>query len=136
MRAAAEMGPAVVPGASGEGLEPSTARRVGFDFGIEQDGHVVGLVQTYEPDDRTLATGTFEVGIVLFKISDRGHGFGTEALRLFIDWLRREQGATRIQAVTAMDNRAMRRSLAKLGFDAEGEVRVGDLIETIFVLET
>jgi RimJ/RimL family protein N-acetyltransferase len=136
-----QIGPEVMPAApdgqdGSEGdLSEDRSEEGRFDFGIEREGRLVGLVQTYVPDDRKLPSGTFEIGIVLFDGSDRGHGVGTEALRLFVEWLQREQGANKIQAVTALDNHPMRRSLAKLGFSAGDEVMVGEVLETIFALD-
>lgn len=104
------------------------------EFAIEADGRLIGWIQTYRPPDRTLPEGVHEMGIVLFRGDDRGHGLGTEAVSLFIGWLRRS-GAVRVQAVTADDNRAMRRVLLKLGFAPVETLMVDGIEENLFALD-
>jgi RimJ/RimL family protein N-acetyltransferase len=137
-QAIARMGSEVMPEPSereGQGESEERTKEGCVEFGIEAEGRLVGLVQNYIPNDRMLPVGTYEIGIALFDASARGRGVGTEALRLFIQWLQRERGATRIQAVTALNNQAMRRSLSKLGFKSGDEVMVSGIVETIFALE-
>jgi RimJ/RimL family protein N-acetyltransferase len=106
-----------------------------IEVGIEADGRLIGSVQTYLPEERVLPANTYEIGIGLNEPDDRGKGLGTEALALFIEWLR-GIGAVRIQAGTAPENTAMRRSLAKLGFRPEVDVvEDGGFHWTIFVLD-
>jgi RimJ/RimL family protein N-acetyltransferase len=46
-----------------------------------------------------------------------------EAVGLLTGWLFAQAGAARVQAGTAVDNRAMRRVLERLGFACEGVMR-------------
>lgn len=106
-----------------------------IELGIEAEGRLIGSVQTYVPAERVLPADTYEIGIGLNEPGDRGKGLGTEALALFIGWLR-GIGAVRVQAGTAPGNIGMRRSLAKLGFRPEVDVvEDGGFHWTIFVLD-
>ncbi len=70
------------------------------------------------PKSRCLA-----FGIALLP-QHRGHGYGTEAQRLLIDFLfDLDEDLNRIQSDTAVDNIPERRSLAKIGMIEEGRVR-------------
>lgn len=91
-----------------------------LDLAIEADGLLVGEIGTYRPPSRTLPPRWFEIGVGLFDEASRGKGHGTEAIVLLLDWLFAEAGATRVQAVTAPENAAMRRVFEKLGFVTEG----------------
>ena len=64
-----------------------------------------------------------ELGIELYGSTDRGKGYGTEAIALMTNWLFRNGIAERVQASTSKDNLAMRRVLEKLGFTFEGIMR-------------
>jgi RimJ/RimL family protein N-acetyltransferase len=89
------------------------------DLAIEVDGRKIGEIQTYVPPSRTLPAGEFEVGIGIVDAPDRGKGYGTEAVRLFVGWLFAELGATRVAMPTVPTNTAMRTVLERLGFVAE-----------------
>jgi len=90
------------------------------DLAIEVDGRKIGEIQTYVPPGRALPAGAFEVGIGIADPPDRGKGYGTEAVRLFVGWLFAELGATRVAMPTVPTNTAMRTVLERLGFVAEG----------------
>lgn len=90
------------------------------DLAIEVDGRKIGEIQTYVPPGRALSTGEFEVGIGIVDPSDRGRGYGTEAVQLFVGWLFTELSATRVAMPTVPTNTAMRTVLERLGFVAEG----------------
>src|SRR5207244_4571261 len=72
---------------------------------------------------RAMPPGVFELGIALFAEADRGRGYGTEAIRLLTQHVFDELKAERVQASTAVDNQAMRRSFERLGFKEEGVMR-------------
>lgn len=91
-------------------------------FAVEGDGRLVGELQARFSRD-TLPPGVYELGIVLYEEGDRGRGLGTEAVRLATEHLFAEAEAIRVQASTAPDNAAMRRSLQKNGFTFEGILR-------------
>lgn len=89
---------------------------------VESSGSFAGDV-SYK--DRTLGTSTgaiYEIGIALFP-EHRGHGVGTTAQRLLVDYLFATTPAHRLQAYTEVDNIAEQRALAKVGFEREGVLR-------------
>jgi RimJ/RimL family protein N-acetyltransferase len=119
-----------------EGPHPAEeAGRDRIELGIEADGQLVGVIQTYEPPDRHLPEGTFEIGVGIADPTMRSAGIGTQAVRLFVEHLREHEGARRVQAVTELNNEAMRRVLDKLGFLPVAQVTVGELEETVFALD-
>jgi RimJ/RimL family protein N-acetyltransferase len=93
-----------------------------LDLGIDLDGRLVGSVEARRPRG-ALPPGVYELGIALFATSDRGRGYGTEAIRLMADHLFAAMGAERVQASTDLGNAAMDRVLEKLGFVREGVMR-------------
>jgi RimJ/RimL family protein N-acetyltransferase len=70
-----------------------------------------------------LPDGVFEIGVVLYQPTDRGHGYGPEAVELMTGWLFESAGAERVQAGTDAGNAAMRAVLERLGFRLEGILR-------------
>lgn len=66
--------------------------------------------------------GNCEIGIALFP-DHRGHGVGTEAQRLLVDYLFDTTTAHRIQAGTEVDNVAEQTALEQVGFRREGVTR-------------
>jgi RimJ/RimL family protein N-acetyltransferase len=55
--------------------------------------------------------------------SERGKGYGTEAVQLMIDYLFLSQNIFRIQAITNVRNNASQKVLEKAGFKIEGTIR-------------
>lgn len=70
----------------------------------------------------TRAAFCWEIGILLVPEA-RGHGYGTLAQRLLVDYLFAHTTVHRIWAGTEVDNVAERRSLDKAGFTLEGVSR-------------
>src|SRR5207247_2552954 len=89
---------------------------------IEVEGRLIGEIDARHPP-RAMPPGVFELGIALFDEADRGHGYGTEAIRLLTAHVFDELKAERVQASTAVDNQGMRRAFEKLGFAEEGVMR-------------
>jgi RimJ/RimL family protein N-acetyltransferase len=56
-------------------------------------------------------------------MSERKHGYCTEAVQIFIDYLFLSQAIERIQATTDSRNAASQRVLQKAGFSKEGIMR-------------
>ena len=98
---------------------------------IEVDGRLIGEIQTYVLPNRPLDLGVYEFGIALYEPGDRGKGFGTEAVRLFVGWLFL-RGARRVQGAAAVTNTPMRRVFQKLGFEEVGPVDVDGVPEILF----
>jgi RimJ/RimL family protein N-acetyltransferase len=55
--------------------------------------------------------------------SERGKGYGTEAVQLMVDYLFLSENIFRIQAITNVGNKASQRVLEKAGFKVEGTIR-------------
>jgi RimJ/RimL family protein N-acetyltransferase len=93
-----------------------------LDLGIEAEGRLVGDITARNPRN-AFPPGVFELGISVFEPADRGRGYGRDATELLTSHLFDEHRAGRVQATTAVDNLAMRRVLASLGFVHEGTLR-------------
>ena len=63
-----------------------------------------------------------EIGYRVVR-SERGKGYGTEAVQLMVDYLFLSKDICRIQAFTDVRNRASQRVLEKAGFKREGTLR-------------
>ena len=55
--------------------------------------------------------------------SERGKGYGTEAIQLVVDYLFLSKDLVRIQAITDVRNKTSQRVLEKAGFQREGTIR-------------
>ena len=66
--------------------------------------------------------GHMEIGYGIVP-SDRGKGYGTEAVQIMVDYLFLSKNIMRIQAGTNVRNRASQRVLEKAGFKKEGTIR-------------
>jgi RimJ/RimL family protein N-acetyltransferase len=55
--------------------------------------------------------------------SERGKGYGTEAIQIMVDYLFLSKDIVRIQAVTNAENKPSQRALEKAGFTKEGTLR-------------
>ncbi|MEV6876892.1 GNAT family protein [Amycolatopsis sp. NPDC051128] len=84
-------------------------------------GRVLGLVSWHR--SRTGPTSfCWNLGLVLVPEA-RGHGYGTEAQRLLVEYLFAHTQLNRVEATTEVGNRAEQRSLEKAGFTREGVLR-------------
>jgi RimJ/RimL family protein N-acetyltransferase len=88
-------------------VEDKTGKKVGF------------IVYFYmvHPACRLLEVG------YSFVPSERGKGYGTEALGMMVDFLFLTKDASRIQALTDSRNLASQKILEKVGFKKEGALR-------------
>ena len=89
-------------------------------FIIEKtDGSKIGFIRV-----RYLAVfgKPVEIGFTLIP-SERGQGYGTEAVQIIVDYLFLSKDMVRIQAHTIPRNLASQRTLEKAGFRKEGVVR-------------
>ena len=84
------------------------------------DGTVIGDV-ALQSIDRTNRSCSLGIGIA--KIDNRGKGYGTQALRLIMEYGFGNQGFERITANTLEINVPAQRVLEKLGFMLEGRER-------------
>jgi RimJ/RimL family protein N-acetyltransferase len=92
-----------------------------IDLAIDLDGAAIGRIQTFVPGDRPLPAGTFEVGIGL-RESQRGKGYGREAVALLTSWLFEHAGAQAVQAPTDPANVAMATVFDRIGWALAGTV--------------
>jgi RimJ/RimL family protein N-acetyltransferase len=88
-------------------------------FVIEKkDGTRIGTVAHWlAQPERFLEIGYDVAG------SERGKGYGTEAVQLIVDYLFLSMDVARIQAFTDVRNKASHRVLEKAGFKREGTLR-------------
>jgi RimJ/RimL family protein N-acetyltransferase len=88
----------------------------------DRDSHLLGLVQFWRPSSDPVRN-TFEIGFALFRPQDRGKGYMTEAVSIFVPYLFETTNVHRIQATTLSGNKASQRVLEKCGFRFEGVLR-------------
>ncbi len=85
-------------------------------------GSLAGDV-SYKDRSQGVSKGAiYESGIALFP-EHRGHGVGTTAQRLLVQYLFDTTPAHRLEAYTEVENIAEQRALEKVGFEREGVVR-------------
>jgi RimJ/RimL family protein N-acetyltransferase len=85
-------------------------------------GSLAGDV-SYKDRSQGVSKGAmYEIGIALFP-EHRGHGVGTTAQRLLVEYLFDTTPAHRLEAFTEVDNVAEQRALERVGFEREGVLR-------------
>lgn len=89
------------------------------------DGHAVGSVSWHWEDP---TSGWARIGIVIYDPAYWGSGFGTEALRLWIDWLAAQDAVYRIDLVTWSGNERMIRAAKSLGLIEEARLRAARIV--------
>ena len=67
-----------------------------------------------------------EIGYNLIP-SERGKGYGTEAVQITVDYLFLSRDIVRIQAITNVRNKASQRVLEKIGFKKEGDSKISSV---------
>ena len=95
--------------------------QTGIDFGIfTLEGKIIGHVQLHSIDwqDRSA-----ELGLGFARISDRGKGYGTNALQLIVSYAFDHLGLHRLAANPVAFNSPAIRVLEKCGFQLEGHQR-------------
>jgi [ribosomal protein S5]-alanine N-acetyltransferase len=85
-----------------------------------EDDSVFGWVSWREGADAHL--GSFEIGAFLFP-EHRGHGVGTAAQRMLVEYLFATNPIHRVWAGTGPDNLAEQKALERCGFVREGVLR-------------
>jgi RimJ/RimL family protein N-acetyltransferase len=85
-------------------------------FVRKKDGTRIGYIAHFRVKD---CTG---IGYMLVP-GERGRGYGTEAVRMMVDYLFLHRDIVRIQAETHPANAASQRVLEKAGFRKEGVIR-------------
>jgi len=87
-------------------------------FIIKKDGDKIGYVTHYPVSGGTHT----EVGYMVVP-DERNKGYGTEALKIIVDYVFLLKNRVRIQAKTDAENLASRKILEKAGFKLEGTIR-------------
>lgn len=87
------------------------------------DGTVAGIAswstRNRSQPDRGVC---YEIGLALLP-EHRGHGLGTAAQRLLVDYLFRFTTVHRLEAITDSENIAEQKALERIGFEREGVMR-------------
>jgi RimJ/RimL family protein N-acetyltransferase len=86
---------------------------------VERAGELAGDVAYKDRSPAGTQAAIYEIGIALFP-PHRGHGVGTTAQRLLVQYLFDTTPAHKIEAHTDVDNVAEQRALEKAGFEREG----------------
>jgi RimJ/RimL family protein N-acetyltransferase len=87
-------------------------------FFIEKkDGTKIGMVNHFPAPENQL-----EIGFTLIP-TERGKGYGTEAVQIIVDYLFLSRSVPRIQAYTDTRNTTSQKLLEKIGFKKEGTTR-------------
>ena len=92
---------------------PSERKRF---FVEKKDGTKIGVVGLWS------AGALWEIGFTLI-LSERGKGYGPEAVTIMVDYLFLSRDLVRIQATTDLRNTASQSLLEKIGFKREGTLR-------------
>jgi RimJ/RimL family protein N-acetyltransferase len=85
-------------------------------FVEKKDGTKIGVVGVFK------AGALWEIGFTLIP-SERGKGYGPEAVTIMVDYLFLSRDLVRIQATTDLRNKASQSLLEKIGFKREGTLR-------------
>jgi ribosomal-protein-alanine N-acetyltransferase len=101
-------------------FEPKIPQMEWVDFIVQnRNGASIGWVAHYISSQNF---GWVEIGYYLVP-EERGKGYGTEAIRILVDYLFLTKDVPRVQAVTSVENKASQRVLEKSGFKKEGTIR-------------
>ena len=95
-----------------DSLKPDTK----WFFIQKKDGTKIGTVFHF------LNGNYMEIGYILAP-SQRGKGYGSEAIKVIVDYLFLSKELVRVQAITGVDNLASCNALEKAGFTKEGIIR-------------
>lgn len=88
---------------------------------VRKDGAPVGFVSSHLVG-YSVYSHSFNIGIAI-EPTQRGRGFGSEAQRLFADYLLHTFPVGRVEASTDIENIAEQRALERAGFQREGVAR-------------
>ena len=87
-----------------------------------KDGSKIGFIVHFHVLHLGTGTKQLEIGYSLVP-SERGKGYGTEALKIMVDYLFLSKDAMRIQVQTDLRNVASQKIIEKVGFKKEGILR-------------
>ncbi|MGD8451801.1 MAG: GNAT family protein [Phycisphaerae bacterium] len=92
---------------------------------VAPDGRLVGAIVFFKPSPILVG---YEIGYVVFRPEDRGHGYMSEALRIFSAYLFELRSVPRLQLGMFAGNAASRRVAEKCGYQYEGTQRQGGFL--------
>ena len=95
-----------------DSLTPDTK----WSFIEKKDGTKIGTIFHF------LNGNYMEIGYILVP-NERKKGYGSEAIKIIVDYLFLSKELVRVQAITGVDNFASHRVLEKAGFTKEGIIR-------------
>ncbi|SDX06304.1 hypothetical protein SAMN05444487_109128 [Marininema mesophilum] len=96
-------------------------------LGIEIDGVLKGIVSRYWVDE---GTDWLETGLVIYDSRYWSGGYGTEAFRLWIDYLFQHLATVRLGISTWSGNERMIRLAKRIGMIEEGRIRKARIVES------
>jgi ribosomal-protein-alanine N-acetyltransferase len=88
----------------------------------KKDGSKIGFIVHFHVLHLGTGTKHLEIGYALVP-DERGKGYGTEALKIMVDYLFLSKEATRIQVQTDLRNVTSQKVIEKVGFKKEGTLR-------------
>jgi RimJ/RimL family protein N-acetyltransferase len=88
----------------------------------KKDGSKIGFIVHFHVLHLGTGSKQLEVGYTLVP-SERGKGYGTEALEIMVDYLFLSKEVMRVQAQTDQRNVVSQKILEKVGFKREGTLR-------------
>jgi ribosomal-protein-alanine N-acetyltransferase len=86
----------------------------------DREGRLLGYLNYYKPSH---SYDGLEIGYRIFRPEDRGQGFMTEAIPLFVAYLFSAKPIERIQALASSENAGSCRVLERSNFTLEGTIR-------------
>jgi ribosomal-protein-alanine N-acetyltransferase len=96
----------------------------------KDDGKIIGSVSHFVPSP--LSRSCVEIGYGIDEPALRGKGFGSESVKLLVDYLFLTKPLERIQATTNIGNLQSQHLLEKLGFTKEGVLRNNEFLNGRF----
>lgn len=92
---------------------------------VDAEDRLVGAIVFFKPSPMLAG---FEVGYVIFRTEDRGHGYMSDALRIFSAYLFELKSIRRLQLGMFAGNVASRKVAEKCGYQYEGTQRQGGFL--------
>jgi RimJ/RimL family protein N-acetyltransferase len=94
---------------------------------LKKDGTKIGFTWHFTNQPY----GHMEIACFLVP-SERGKGYGTEAVQLMVDYLFLSKNIVRIQTTTNVRNKEAQKTLKKVGFQIEGTIRKSQLVRGVW----
>ncbi len=92
----------------------------GFFVISDQNNSILGIISFKKPAHYL---NCYEIGFVIFKPENRGKGYISEAINLFVSYLFDIKNVERLQATVNSNNKPSIKVLERCGFKYEGTLR-------------